>query len=237
MIQLEGWIKLHRKITENWIWDDKPYDKARAWIELLLMVNHEDKKIKFDGGFITVKAGQRITSLRQLSERWGWSTKKVKKFLDDLQADQMLTYVSDKKKTLISIEKYGDFQCKETEKKHRGNTKETVRKTNKNDKNDKNNIYEQQVAHLWSLYPNKKGKAQAITKIPKLIEKYGYEKIVECVERYTDECKGKDIKYIKYGSTFFNNGYVDYLEDNSVSEPEYYYIEDPETGEQIRKKR
>ena len=49
MIQLEGWIKLHRKITENWLWDDKPYDKARAWIELLLMVNHEDKKIKFDG--------------------------------------------------------------------------------------------------------------------------------------------------------------------------------------------
>lgn len=98
-----------------------------------------------------------------------------------------------------------------------------------------NTNIEQQVAHLWSLYPNKKGKAQAVKKIPKLIQKYGYEKMIECVQAYTDECKGKDIRYVQHGSTFFNSGYLDYME-SVKSEPQYYYEEDPVTGEQIRKR-
>ena len=200
------------------------------------MVNHEDKKINFDGGFINVKRGQRITSLRHLSERWGWSTTKVKKFLEDLQQDEMIVYVSDKKKTLITIENYNLYQDKETQKKHRENTKKTLKKTNNNDNNENNNIVTKQVEYIWGLYPKKRGKSEAIKKIPRLIEKYGYEKIIECVEAYAEECKSKntDPKYIKYASTFFNSGYLDYLETETKNK--YYYEEDPVTGEQIRRR-
>ena len=83
-----------------------------------------------------------------------------------------------------------------------------------NSTSNNTNISIEQVNKLWSLYPKKKGKGTAITKIPKLIKKYGYEQIERCIQRYTLETKDKDMQYIKEGSTFFNTGYVDYLDEN-----------------------
>ncbi|NHI49113.1 hypothetical protein FDE94_14955 [Clostridium botulinum] len=77
------------------------------------------------------------------------------------------------------------------------------------DKSIKDNIEQ-----IWSLYPNKKGKAKAINKIPKLINQYGYEQIERCVKRYAKERQEEDKKYIQHGSTFFNGGYMDYLDSN-----------------------
>ena len=58
-----GWIKLHRKIQECFIWgdeEDEPFDRRSAWIDLLLLANHADKRTVFDGKAITVKKGQKI---------------------------------------------------------------------------------------------------------------------------------------------------------------------------------
>lgn len=38
--------------------------------------------------------------------------------------------------------------------------------------------------------------------------------MLRCIERYTEYTKGKDEQYTMYGSTFFNSGYVDYLDEN-----------------------
>lgn len=156
----EGWIKLHRAIQEHWLWDDEPFTRGQAFIDLLLIVNHKDKKIMFNGELIEVKRGSKITSLRQLSDRWKWSTNKVKKYLEQLQKDGMINYKSDNKKTLLTIENYGVYQgqgnteetqkkqernTEETEKEHRSDTEEiqkkfksdaeeNQKKTNKNDK-------------------------------------------------------------------------------------------------------
>lgn len=67
----QGWVSIHRSIYDNWIWNDKEqFDKRSAWIDLLLMVNHEDNKVLIDGELKIVKRGQRITSLNKLSKRW-----------------------------------------------------------------------------------------------------------------------------------------------------------------------
>lgn len=145
----EGWIKLHRAIQEHWLWDDDPFTRGQAFIDLLLMVNHKDKKIMFNGELIEVKKGSKITSLRQLSDRWKWSTSKVKKYLEQLQKDGMINYKCDNKKTLLTIENYAVYQgqgnTEETQKEHRSDTEENQKKfksdaeenqkkTNKNDK-------------------------------------------------------------------------------------------------------
>ncbi|WP_217077718.1 hypothetical protein [Clostridium baratii] len=146
---MAGWQKVYRDITKHWLWEDKPFSRGQAFIDLLLMVNHQDKKILFNGDLIEVKRGSKITSLRKLSEEWGWSTKKTKKFLELLEKDNMITVKTDNKKTLVTIENYSLYQdsgnTKETEEKqegnteenqekHRGNSKENQKKTNKNDK-------------------------------------------------------------------------------------------------------
>ncbi|MDM0609454.1 hypothetical protein QTH09_00245 [Clostridium perfringens] len=146
---VEGWLKLYRSIQNHWLWEDKPFSRGQAFVDLLLMANHKDNKILFNGELIEIKRGSRITSLRQLSDAWGWSTTKVKKFLELLEKENMITVKSDNKKTLVTIENYGIYQevgnTEETQEKQQSNTevtqkkikknsKEIQKKTNKNDK-------------------------------------------------------------------------------------------------------
>ncbi|MDU2574765.1 MAG: DnaD domain protein [Finegoldia magna] len=130
-----GWICIHRKIQDNIIWNDKPFNRGAAWIDLLMLANHEDKKIIFNGSVIEVKRGEKITSLRKLSERWGWSITKTKKFLNLLSDEKMITYKSDSKKTAYSIVNYEVYQDNENIK---NNTEITLKENkNKTEKNQK----------------------------------------------------------------------------------------------------
>lgn len=74
---------------------------------------------------------------------------------------------------------------------------------------------------IWSLYPKKEGKG-SISKSQKLkLFKIGIEEITRAINRYKQKIQKEGIekKYIKQGSTFFNSGYIDYLDSNSnVSE-------------------
>lgn len=74
---------------------------------------------------------------------------------------------------------------------------------------------EQFYESIWKLYPLKKGKGQVSKTKKQVLQRIGYEQIKRCVERYVAEIKssGKE-KYMMHGSTFFNSGYVDYLDGN-----------------------
>ena len=142
----QGWISLHRSIQDNWIWDEKPYDKARAWIDILLMVNHEKKRVLLGSQLIDVDKGEKITSIRKLSDRWGWSTTKTEKFLKILESDKMLVVKKDTKKTVLKVLNYAIYQdsgkeesnTEVTPKSHRSNTEVTPKNTNNNDNNANN---------------------------------------------------------------------------------------------------
>lgn len=140
---MQGWIKLHREVRSNWLYQEKrQFSKFEAWVDILLEVNHKDSKVLIGSELVEVKRGQTITSIRQLCGRWGWSNTKVKQFLLLLEEDGMAFVKSDTKKTVITVEKYDFYQQSEEEKtteKHHGNDTETSQKhTNKNVKNEKN---------------------------------------------------------------------------------------------------
>ena len=143
----EGYIKLYRQLQESWLWDgSEPFDMRSAWVDLLLLANHEDTKTVFDGEVIMVRRGQRITSVRKLAERWHWGKDKTLKFLKMLEADKMILRNADSRKTLITIVNYAKFQSSEvgeqTVNRHSADSEQTVSRhssaTNNNEKNDKN---------------------------------------------------------------------------------------------------
>ena len=144
----EGWIKLHRQIQECEIWDsDSPFDERSAWIDLLLLVNHRDKKTLFDKKPITVLRGQRITSIRKLAERWRWSFDRTRRYLILLEQLGMIKRESDNKRSLITIVNYSIYQDETitdefTERSHisaQTDHRQVHRQvTNKNEKNEKN---------------------------------------------------------------------------------------------------
>lgn len=106
----KGWIKLHRQLQECPMWYAERFSKGQAWVDLLLLANHRDKKILFNGEIITIQRGQYLTSMVKLAEKWGWSRPTVVKFLNLLEKDMMITRSSDNTKTLITIENYSVYQ-------------------------------------------------------------------------------------------------------------------------------
>ena len=68
---------------------------------------------------------------------------------------------------------------------------------------------------IWQLYPNKKGKGQVSEAKRKALYQIGYEEMARAIDRYKKDLK-KDASWRKpqNGSTFFNSGYVDYLDEN-----------------------
>ena len=68
---------------------------------------------------------------------------------------------------------------------------------------------------LWKKYPNKKGKGQVSDAAKKRLLDIGEEEMLRAIDRYLKELeKDKDWRKPQNGSTFFNSGYVDYLDAN-----------------------
>lgn len=136
---MDGWIKLHRSIQEHWVWKDFPYSEGQAWIDLLLLANHEDRKIPYKGEIIICERGTVNRSISSLANRWRWGRKKATNFLHLLETDGMISLKCTTNRTTITIENYGLYQDLGTTK---GTTSDTTREqrgnTNKKDKNDKN---------------------------------------------------------------------------------------------------
>lgn len=73
-----------------------------------------------------------------------------------------------------------------------------------------NNIY----SDLVKNYPGKKVKAVRDKKLPKILKEYSLEEIERCINRYSEECMGKEKRFILNESTFWNGRYIDYLDEN-----------------------
>lgn len=135
---MAGWIKLYRKIREGPLWNEKPFDKARAWIDIIMSANHEPRKFLLGNEVVEVDRGSFITSEKKLMERWGWSKSKVRSFLRLLESESMIVKKTDRKKTTLEVLNYCIYQDSETTEepiKDRKRTAKRLRKdTNKNDK-------------------------------------------------------------------------------------------------------
>ncbi len=114
----EGWIKLHRAIRKNWIWEDA--QKLKWWLDILLQANHQERKILIGNELILVERGSFHTSIIKLSERWKVDRKTVKRFLELLQNDNMISLKTSKKGTTIKVSNYKDFQAISDDKKDNG---------------------------------------------------------------------------------------------------------------------
>jgi len=101
---MEGWIKLHRKMVE-WEWYNDNNTKI-VFLHLLLTANHTDKK--WQGKII--QRGQKITSIQHLADETNLTPKQVRIALDKLKRTSEVATKGTSQYTLITIEKYNDYQ-------------------------------------------------------------------------------------------------------------------------------
>jgi DNA replication protein DnaD len=108
----QGWISIHRKIQDSAIWNvgKQPFDYRSAWIDLILLANHEEREIVINGDPLVVGRGQRFTSIRKLAEKWHWSRDKVSRYLDMLVRMGSIYKDTTHNGTLLTIVNYDDYQ-------------------------------------------------------------------------------------------------------------------------------
>jgi hypothetical protein len=123
---MSGWIKIHRSISNHWLYNEKrTYSKLEAWYDLLLNVNYSDTKTIIKGKLYEVKRGQSIMSLDSWAKRWNWDKSKVRRFFNMLQKDEMIELITDNITTQLTICKYESYQGE-------GNADETRTKRKRN---------------------------------------------------------------------------------------------------------
>lgn len=220
----EGWIKLHRSIRKNWIWEDA--QKLKWWLDILLQANHQDKKILLGNDLFTIERGSFHTSEVKLSERWKVDRKTVRRFLELLQKDNMISIEKSKRGTTIKISNYNDFQDFSTDEKdnrrdnkvptqgttegtdkshispNQGDTNNNDKECNKNEeelKNEKKAISTEALElckYYGTLIPGQSITSHLAT-LKMYVEMYGFD--------LTKEAMQKTIKNIKR----FNPGYME----------------------------
>ena len=75
---------------------------------------------------------------------------------------------------------------------------------------DANALFER----VWKLYPLKKGKGKISDAAKKRIAAIDYNEMARAIERYKKYVDSVDYLHYQNGSTFFNSGYIDYLDAN-----------------------
>ena len=168
----QGWITLNRSLVDHWLHKDKPFCRFGAWVDLLLMANHEERKLSVGGSLIVIERGQLFTSSVSLSERWGWSRGKIERFLECLERDQMVTRKRTANGQLLTLVNYGFYQdgghktdSKRTANGQRTDSKRTANgqrtDTNNNDNNVNNDNNDNNETNIKPLryFPKNTGRA------------------------------------------------------------------------------
>ena len=104
-----GWIKLHRQVTEwEWYQDGNTF---RLFVHLLIKANHEPKK--WQG--IDIDRGQCVTSIGNLAEELHLSVKQIRTAIKHLEKSGNVAHRGARKYSVFVIHNYRIYQAREEE--------------------------------------------------------------------------------------------------------------------------
>lgn len=217
-----GWINLHRKML-NWEWYSD-INTCRLFIHMILKCNWQEGKFRGK----TVPRGSFVSSISKLAEETKLTNDEVRTAISHLIKTNEITKQSTNKYTVFTVVNYNLYQDNPNQQDEQDTSNAqaipklfpTIEKRNKENKEiNKNTMCKADALALfeclWELYPVKKGKGQVSTAAKQRLLKVGYEEMARAIDRYKADLE-KDSGWRKpqNGSTFFNSGYVDYLDAN-----------------------
>ena len=220
-------------INADWEWYENT-NVFRLFYHCLLHTNLEDKR--YCGR--EIKAGQFVSSITRISAETGLTESQVRTALKKLKDTGYISTKSTNKYTIYTVIGYQEYidcvqvaettteenkvvengtKMEQTDEK----AKETCEKSKENCEKSNKKAINECFERLWKQYPNKRGKGQVSDTKKKTLYEIGEEKIERALKRYLDDLS-KDSSWRKpqNGSTFFNSGYVDYLDENYEKPPE-----------------
>ena len=105
---MNGWIRLDRAIQDNFLWQEP--EALKLWLHLLMAASLTDKATAFNGKMLTLKRGQLVFGLNAASARLNISVRRLRKYLDWFESDDMIDKQVTNKFSIISITNYTQYQ-------------------------------------------------------------------------------------------------------------------------------
>lgn len=218
---MNGWVKLHRKITDHAVWS-LPDAHLKIWITILCLVNHKTADWWDGSQRIEIEPGSFITSQDHLASESKTSRQSVRAALTNLiRICSISTKITTKKYTQIFVTNWTVYSGDEslanqednqspTKSQPRANQEPTITGECKKEKNVRKKILlanPEGFAAFWVKYPKKVGKAAAEKAWHRLNPQNGLvEQIVRSVEDHKKslDWQKEHGKYIPFPATFLN---------------------------------
>ena len=188
-------------------------------------------------GFSQNKQGEFTGSAQYLADWVGCTRRTIMSILNKLVEDGT---ISKTETVLNNNEKRVSYQAERGCEKishgvknfHRGCEKIShninINNNTNNNHRDINNVYscsespeetteetaEEFFERAWQYYPNKRGKGQVSEKSKERLMSHGWDNVKRAIDRYLKDLKKDEWRQAQNGSTFFNSGYIDYLDEN-----------------------
>lgn len=129
----KSYIKLFRKLLNSPIFEN---EKAlKIWIWCLLKATHKERLQLVGQQEVNLEKGQFVFGRKKASEELKMSESTIYKYIKLLEKLQMISVNSNNKFSVITVEKWEEYQVKELKDNNKVTTKEQQKNTNKNVKN------------------------------------------------------------------------------------------------------
>ena len=225
---MNGWIKLHRKIIDNPVFD-KP-ELFHLFAFCIMAASHDITRVIWNGEERDIERGSFIAGRKSLSDKLKQSESKIYRNLKVLEKLNMITLKSNNRFTLINVVNYCNYQGMEIDDEQQMNNKRT---TNEQQMNTIKNIrtkelkkkdiknkdlkpmsvlpsdFSQEFETFWEAYPNfnrnKKGAFKAYQVCLKgegRLEEATPDLLLNAAKRYSEQVKYKDKQYVLHATTF-----------------------------------
>ena len=133
---MTGWVSIHRQMMNNKKYFSEKFCRNMAWIDMIMLANHDENSIRVRGILVPIKRGQIGYTSESLAKRWKWSRGKVLRFISELELAHQIALQKNNVTTLISILNYNQYQ----DNRHKyGTTNSTTNSTTERQQTDINN--------------------------------------------------------------------------------------------------
>lgn len=119
-----SWIKLYRKILESPIFEN---EKAlKVWIWCLVKATHKEREQLVGKQIIHLEKGQFVTGRKKASEELKMKDRTVYDYFKLLEELHMISIKSNNKFSIITVEKWEDYQVEELKNQQQNNNNATT---------------------------------------------------------------------------------------------------------------
>ena len=189
-----SFIKLYRKIQDNWIWDNPLY--LKCWIDMLMRASIKPSSMLLNNQIIEVNRGEIVFSQRNFAKRNNMTRQRLRTFLKKLEKTNMIRLKSNPEIThavIVGYSTYNDF--KSNQKKPSQNPIIKGKKVRKKEINKDFELF-------WKAYPKKVGKKKVQDKFD--ANNFPIDLIIKNIELQKKSDQWQNQQYIPNPETYLN---------------------------------